>query len=91
MTLRPEPYFRHWKKQTFAVLEKFREMAAERNISMAGLALAWVLTHPRVTAPIVGSRRAAHFEPIREALSFDLSQDDFQEISSLFKFGNDLS
>ena len=91
MILRPEPYFRHWKKQTFALLETLRAMAAERNISMAGLALAWVLTHPSVTAPIVGPRRAAHFEPIREALSFDLSTDDFQEIASLFNSGKDIS
>ncbi len=67
MTLRPEPYFRHWNRQTFAQLETFRSMAAERNISMAGLALAWVLTHPRVTAPIVGPRHTFRADP-RSAL-----------------------
>ena len=39
---------------------------------MAGLALAWLLGVPEVTAVVVGPTRAEHLEPVREALSLEL-------------------
>ena len=38
---------------------------------MAGLALAWLLGVPEVTAVVVGPTRAEHLEPVREALPLD--------------------
>ena len=51
---------------------------------MASLALAWVMSNPKVTAPIVGPRRSEHFEPIREALALELDEDECAEIAALF-------
>ena len=68
MTLRPEPYLDLWTEATFDALEALRREAERRGVSMAGLALAWLHHHPDVTAPIVGPRRPAHFEPVKEAL-----------------------
>ena len=65
MTLRPDPYRDLWNRATFDALERFQQEAERRNVSMAGLALTWLLSSPEVTAPIVGPRRPAHFEPVR--------------------------
>ena len=41
---------------------------AERDDSMAGLALAWLLADERVTQIVVGPGRPEHLEPVREAI-----------------------
>lgn len=84
MTKRPEPYLHLWTESTFAGLERLSEAAAERGVSTPGLALAWVMSHPLVTAPIVGPRRPGHFAPVEEALATPLTGSERDEISSFF-------
>lgn len=84
MTMRPEPYLRYDDERVYAALDRLGEAAAERSVSMAGLALAWLLAHPGVTSIVVGPRTPAHLEPVREALSLELSQSERQEVGSLF-------
>jgi len=84
MTMRPEPYLRLWNEKTFAGLAGLKTEAEKRGVSMAGLALAWVMSNPGVTAPIVGPRRSEHFGPIREALALELGEDECAEIAALF-------
>ncbi|MCB0013036.1 MAG: aldo/keto reductase [Anaerolineales bacterium] len=85
MTLRPEPYLAWWNEATFARLDRFRAAAADHGVSMAGLALAWLRHHPDVTAPIVGPRRPAHLDPVREALSLELDANAHTAISQIFE------
>jgi aryl-alcohol dehydrogenase-like predicted oxidoreductase len=84
MTMRPEPYLKYWNQETFDALELLRAEADYRGVSMAGLSLAWVMNSPHVTAPIFGPRRAEHFEPVRQALSLELSAEDHAHIRGLF-------
>jgi aryl-alcohol dehydrogenase-like predicted oxidoreductase len=83
MTLRPEPYFRYWNQQTFDGLERVKAEAERRGVSMGGLALAWVMSHPQVTAPIIGPRKPEHFQPVREALDLQLSVEERGAITKL--------
>lgn len=84
MTLRPEPYAKLLNPSTFEALESFRQEANERNISMGGLALAWVMSNPLVTAPIIGPRKIDHFQPVHEALTIELTQSERQFLTDLF-------
>jgi aryl-alcohol dehydrogenase-like predicted oxidoreductase len=84
MTMRPEPYAHLAVDATFDALEAFEAQALERGVSMAGLALAWLLHHPRVTAVIVGPRRPEQLEPAREALELSLTPEEHAEIHALF-------
>ena len=86
MTLRPEPYFRYWNQATFAGLELLRTEAKARGVSMGGLALAWVMSHPLVTAPIIGPRKPEHFQPVREALELRLSAEERDALTKLLTF-----
>jgi aryl-alcohol dehydrogenase-like predicted oxidoreductase len=85
MTLRPEPYQRLLAEQVFQGLDTLRTQAAERGTDMASLALAWVMTHPLVTMPILGPRRPAHLEPARQALEIKLSEDERATIAGFFE------
>jgi aryl-alcohol dehydrogenase-like predicted oxidoreductase len=62
------------------VIERVAEVAAERGISPAQVALAWVLHKPGVTAPIVGSTKLAHVEDALAAEALSLSDDEIQRL-----------
>lgn len=84
MTLRPEPYLRYWTAATFEAISRLGEWAADLGVSTAGLALAWLRHHPSVTSSIVGPRRPAHYEPVLEAMSLDLTPADHAALGALF-------
>jgi aryl-alcohol dehydrogenase-like predicted oxidoreductase len=86
MTLRPEPYTHFLNESTFAGLAQFKAEADRRGVSMSGLALAWVMSHSLVTAPIVGPRKPAHLQPITEALNLHLTPVERDELKSLFPY-----
>jgi aryl-alcohol dehydrogenase (NADP+) len=48
---------RYWHEREFNTIEAFRALAQEAGMSMASLAVAWVLAHPAITAPIIGASR----------------------------------
>jgi aryl-alcohol dehydrogenase-like predicted oxidoreductase len=60
--------------EDFAVVDVVRAVAAERGVSPAQVALAWLLAQPAVTAPIVGATRLAHLDDAIAAV--DLTLDD---------------
>jgi aryl-alcohol dehydrogenase-like predicted oxidoreductase len=84
MTLRPGPYEHLVHDRTFLALEELQAEAAERELDLATLALAWVLAHPAVTAIVVGPRRPTHLEPALRALDVSLSEGERRELAALF-------
>ena len=84
MTKRPEGYLRFWNEETFSRLDRLKELAGEAGVSMAGLSLGWLYQHPQVTSSIVGPRKPAHFTPLEEAVSLDLSESEWDEVGDLF-------
>lgn len=48
---------RYWHDREFATIERLRAVTNEAGMSLATLAVAWVLSHPAITAPIVGASR----------------------------------
>ncbi len=84
MTLRPEPYAGYTSDRVFDALEELERRAADRSVSMAGLALAWALSLPELTAVVVGPGRADHLAPAFEALEIDLSPTDRDNLTEVF-------
>jgi 1-deoxyxylulose-5-phosphate synthase len=85
MTLRPEPYQRLLNETIFGGLEALRAYADERGTDMAALALAWVIEHQLVTAPIVGPRRPEQLDPARRALDIRLTEEERTMIAGFFE------
>jgi 1-deoxyxylulose-5-phosphate synthase len=57
----------------FDVVERVAEVAAERGVPAAQVALAWLLHKPAVTAPIVGATKLGHLEDALAAEQLTLS------------------
>jgi len=85
MTLRPEPYRKFLNDRTFDKLDALRHFATERNTDLPTIALAWLIHHPQVTAPIIGPRRPAHFEPVKRALEMTLSPEEHRQIGEMME------
>jgi aryl-alcohol dehydrogenase-like predicted oxidoreductase len=73
MTQRPEPYRELVTGATYDALDRLRALARSRGISMAGLALAWLLADERVTQVVIGPGRPEHLAPVAEALHHPLT------------------
>jgi len=58
------------------VVAKVAEIAAARGVSRAQVALAWMLTKPVITSPIVGASKAHHLEDAVAATSLQLSPEE---------------
>ncbi len=67
----------------YEVADRFVNHAHERGVDPASLAVAWVMSHPGVTAPIVGARSVEQLEPSLAALDIDMTPEWRAEISSL--------
>ncbi len=84
MTQRPDSYLRYACDEVFGALEGLELQAHARGVSMAGLALTWLLGVPEITAVVVGPTRAEHLEPVREALGLELTQSERDDLRGLF-------
>ena len=84
MTQRPDGYRKYEADDVFDALEAFEREALGRGVSMAALAIAWLCGVPEVTAIVVGPTRAEHLEPVREALSLELTAEEHEHLGVLF-------
>jgi aryl-alcohol dehydrogenase-like predicted oxidoreductase len=84
MTLRPDPYADLVNEKTFRGLEAFAVAAAERGVEQATLAVAWVLSHPQVTAVVVGPRRPEQLALAIAATELELTPHERDELAGLF-------
>lgn len=58
------------------VIVRVREVAAERGVPPAQVALAWLLRKPAVTSPIVGATKTTHVEDALAAEQLELSPEE---------------
>lgn len=67
----------------YVVAERFTEYAQAHGHQPATLAVAWVMSHPAVTAPIIGARNVAQLEASLAAADLDMTPAWRAEISAL--------
>lgn len=67
----------------YEVAEKFTSFARERGYDPASLAVAWVASHPAITAPIIGARHVAQLEGSLKAADISMTPELRAEISAL--------
>lgn len=67
------------------VIDNLQKMAAQRGISMAQMALAWMLSKSAVTAPIVGTTTIKHIEEAVSALDIQLTEEEINALEAPYK------
>jgi aryl-alcohol dehydrogenase-like predicted oxidoreductase len=64
----------------FDVVDRVGEVAAARGVPSAQVALAWLLSKPAVTAPIVGATKVGHVEDALAAEALELTADEIARL-----------
>ena len=64
----------------FAVVDRAAEVAAERGVPTAQVALAWLFHRPGVTAPIVGATKVEHLDDAIAAERLRLSEEEMARL-----------
>lgn len=74
---------RYGEEMYYEIATRFTRHAQERGQHPATLAVAWVMAHPAVTAPIIGARNVEQLESSLAALEVPMTPEWRDEISSL--------
>ena len=70
----------YYRESDFKIVDAVTEIAKARGVSNMQIALAWVLRHPAVTSPIIGSTKPHHLDDALDALKVQLTD---QEVKAL--------
>ena len=66
------------------IVERVGEVAREKGVPRAQVALAWVLANPVVAAPIVGVTKMSHLEEAVSALEVELTAEEKQRLEEVY-------
>jgi len=64
------------------IVETVAAVAADRGVSQAQVALAWVMAQPVVTAPIVGATKPQHLDDAIAAVDLELTDDELARLGA---------
>jgi len=67
------------------VVDAVERVARERGVTMAEVALAWLLSRPGVTAPIVGATKPDHLEAALRAVDLDLTVEEVAALEAPYQ------
>jgi aryl-alcohol dehydrogenase-like predicted oxidoreductase len=66
------------------VVDRLGEIAEKRGVPRAQIALAWLLSRPAVTAPIVGATKSNHLEDAAAAVALRLTPEETTALEELY-------
>ncbi len=62
-----------------------RAIAKKRGVPNAQVALAWMLSRPGVTAPIIGASKMSHLDDAVAALDITLEEDELKALEAPYR------
>jgi len=69
----------------YAIVGEVEAIAAERGVNMAQVALAWLLSKPAVTTPIVGATRLSQLDDAIAAVDLELTKDEIARLEAPYR------
>lgn len=67
------------------IAERLAQVAESKGVTRAQVALAWLLSKPAVTAPIIGASRAEQFEDLVKAVDVTLSDEEITLLEEVYQ------
>jgi aryl-alcohol dehydrogenase (NADP+) len=75
----------YYRASDFTVVDRLTEIAQARGLKNAQVALAWMLSRPGVTAPIIGASKAYQLDDALAALSIRLTADEITKLEEAYE------
>ena len=82
---------RYWSDQKHDVVDALKPLASEAGITLAHLAVGWVLANPVITSPIIGATKPSQLDDAINAVNFPLEDDLLKTVDDLtieFRMGD---
>ena len=76
---------RLYSDEDLTIMQRAYDVAEARGLPMAQVALAWLLSKPVVTAPIVGATKPHHLDDAVAALSVQLTSDEIHHLEEAYQ------
>ncbi len=76
---------RYEQADNLDTVKRVSEIASERGIPMAQVALAWMYTKPNITSPIVGTTKPHHLDDALAAMDVNLTEDEVQRLEEPYR------
>lgn len=74
---------KRFNEGVYDVIEPLGQLAEKKRVTLAQLALAWVIQQPGITSPIVGPRTQAQLDDNLTALDVKFTPEDLKEIDAI--------
>jgi aryl-alcohol dehydrogenase-like predicted oxidoreductase len=75
---------RYDRQDNMTIIQRVGDVAEKRGVPMAQVALAWMLSKPAVTSPIIGATKPHHLEDAIAALSVQLTSAEIQYLEEAY-------
>jgi 1-deoxyxylulose-5-phosphate synthase len=75
----------YYQAEDFTIVDRVQAVAQETGKTMPQVALAWMLSKPYMTAPIIGASKPAHLEQAVDALSITLSPEQIKSLEEPYR------
>lgn len=75
----------YYHDSDFTVVDRVVEVAAQRGVRPAQIALAWLLNRPGITASIIGASKQSHLDDALGALEIQLSPEEMRHLEEPYQ------
>ena len=75
----------YYRSSDFTVVDRLSEVAKKRGVANAQVALAWILSKPGVSAPIVGASKMTHLDQALAALDITLEEGEVKSLEEPYE------
>src|ERR1700761_7931005 len=75
----------YYRDSDFTVVDRITEIAQKRGVNNAQVALAWMLSKPEISAPIIGASKMSHLEDALKALEIKLDPDEIKALEEPYE------
>ena len=76
---------RYTQEDNVTTVQRVSELAEAHGLPMAQVSLAWMLSKPFITSPIIGATKPQHLEDAVAALSIKLTADEIQRLEEAYR------
>jgi NADP-dependent 3-hydroxy acid dehydrogenase YdfG len=76
---------RLYNEQDLTIAQRVSDVAEARGVPMAQVALAWLLSKPVVTAPIIGATKPHHLDDAVAAVSVKLTSEEIHQLEAAYQ------
>jgi aryl-alcohol dehydrogenase-like predicted oxidoreductase len=75
----------YYRQSDFTVVDRLTEIAEKRGVQNAQVALAWVLSKPGVSSPIIGASKMAHLDQAIAAMQIRLDESEIEALEEPYE------